>query len=358
MGRQPFGADKVMAAVLACEQEAGGPGKEIKNPIRTIRGQILKSGDSLSELTLRKYLNDLENAGCVRFTEGGFNGREFVGLTVLKSDLPASHFIFRAKKEAKEDLEKSRPESVPEPKRPVVAMLVDYDNTKLAARDAGFSISFFKLREHARSFGDLWLSDVFLSPFASRDSNIIEQMSAAGYQAIVCPRGSKEKDAVDSKMNWRARQYIEIPGVDVVVIVSRDTDFNDLAVFAADRHKKVIYIDVVTEKVIVRGVDQEVEVAHSREYEAFHSAYKFLQNGMSPSDAETIKRFEFLKDIISSLRDQVKPQSFKGIQSEVEFKIKEKWEDQFAGESLRHALTVLVDANLILKMIGDGVVQY
>ena len=41
MGRQAFGADKVMSAVLACEQEAGGPGKEIRNPIRAVLAQIL-----------------------------------------------------------------------------------------------------------------------------------------------------------------------------------------------------------------------------------------------------------------------------------------------------------------------------
>ncbi len=355
MGRQAFGADKVMEAVLICEREAGGSGKEVRNPVRAVRAQLLKTGQQLSELTLRKYLGGLWEEGFVQVIEGGHRGVEWVGLTVLKREAPPSGSVMKPKitKVAQPD-----PAPVSEPKRPVVAALVDYDNTELGAKDAGFRISFFKLKEHLRTFGDIWLADVFLSPFSTRKDGVVTQLCAAGFQAISCPMGTKEKDSVDSQINWRARQYLEIPGVDVVVIVSRDSDFNPLAVFASDRHKKVIFVDVTAEKMNVRGVDQEVEIPHSREYESFKDAYKFLENSMSPSDAETIKRFEFLKDIVCSLRDQAKPQSFKGMHGDVEMKLRPKWGDQFRGESFRQALSVLVDSKVILQMVGNDTVQY
>ncbi|MEK7640906.1 MAG: NYN domain-containing protein [Patescibacteria group bacterium] len=353
MGRQAFGADKVMSAVLACEQEAGGPGKEIRNPIRAVRAQIFKGGEQLGDLTLRRYLQGLWDKGFIQIIEGGGNGREWVGATVLMRTVPEN--VSAPKKNAAK-----KPELIvtSEPKRSVVAVLVDYDNAESGAKDAGFRMSFFKLKEHLRTFGDIWMADVYLSPFSARKDGVITQLWAAGFQAISCPMGTKEKDSVDSQINWRARQYLEIQGVDVVVIVSRDSDFNPLAVFAADRHKKVIFVDVAAEKMNVRGVDQEVEIPHSREYESFQDAYKFLENSMSPSDVETIKRFDFIKDIINSLRDQVKPQSFKGIQSVVELKLQAKWGDQFARESFRQALSVLVDSKVIIQMVGAATVQY
>lgn len=364
VSRQPFGENRVMEIILALT----GSCQNLKWPARRISQKIREMGECLSPLTVRKYLYVLKEAGLVELIYGGHRCAEIVRLEVLRRHLPKMEPptpIAKRNSPTKEPKPIIQPLPVPHAKPTPnqssgIVVLIDYDNAVSRAQENKFSLSFGKLKEYLRGFGTILFADALLSPTATGRAETIAQLWDSGFRVIACPMGHKDKDAVDAKLNWLARQYLDQPNIHALYIVSMDQDFRELADFAADMGKKVEFVDVAAINAQVAGFDQKIAISFSRQSENWTSALKFLEQGIEPVQVDTIQRVRFLRDIIRACEAKPAHQfmAFQVLHDFIWKMISQTWEKVYHSGELRSVMTAMNHNNVLQKNNGLKLTYY
>lgn len=360
MGRRPIGADTIMGFIL----ELAGDCHRLDSPITAIANR-----SELNPVTIKKYLLQLDDEMRVQLVYGGHRRSQIVYLLVLENEVDSQKNRNQSTDSSVSNrrmvvLKKSVLPIVPvtsivntETRVPTIVLLVDYDNTVSTARENAFNISFARLKEFVRTLGQIFFADVFLSPVAAQRPENISGLWHAGFQVVTCPMGTKDKDAVDSKMMWRARQYLECTTADTIVIVSRDEDFRELVDFAADRHRKVEFLDVNRERLNVEGEDVSPKLIESRILSRFWIDVDCLTDGRKSEDEQGV---EFLRAIIKVFAERKDPHpiSFEPLKTYIWSQIQSNWGRIFKDYDLKAAMTALVNGGVIKRNVGSNLVYY
>ncbi|MBI2039191.1 MAG: NYN domain-containing protein [Candidatus Niyogibacteria bacterium] len=398
MGRSAIGSDAVMQAVL--DASSGNSAVDFP-PVKKVKAAFQRSGRSISDLSLQKYLSTLERDGYIERVRGGPRGNEIERIDILKRSLPqagAAPKLQAVRPHAKQPPKQSEttPLSVPtkqtdallraeviaqqraatvaigtppssKPKN--IALLVDWENTFLAGTVRGFAVSFSGIKKLVREQGRILFADVFVDPHTveraakSGASDTLRSLWDAGYHVIACPMGSKDADAVDTIMNQRARDYLELADIDILVVVSRDRDFRALSDKAADRGKHVVLFDVIKHRSHVEGGDAHFELENGREHIKLERAAEALKTARHGETAESEYWREYLAEIvrtITGIKAHGKTmlfQSFPSMQDQVQMRLDSPWKNQ-SGKILRVALTVLREKGAIRQITARNGVQY
>lgn len=103
---------------------------------------------------------------------------------------------------------------------PNIAVFVDGPNVVRKQ----FDLDFDELREKISEFGDIKIGKVFLNQYAS--DKLIEAIVSQGFEADLGLGGEKDKESdVDVYMAVNAMEAAMDDKIDVIVLVTRDTDF-------------------------------------------------------------------------------------------------------------------------------------
>ncbi|MFB6115131.1 MAG: TIGR00288 family NYN domain-containing protein [Candidatus Nanohalobium sp.] len=103
---------------------------------------------------------------------------------------------------------------------PNVAVFVDGPNVVRKQ----FDLDFDELRERVEDLGNLKVGKVFLNQYAS--DKLIEAIVSQGFEADLGLGGEKDKESdVDVYMAVNAMESAMDENIDVIVLVTRDTDF-------------------------------------------------------------------------------------------------------------------------------------
>lgn len=391
MGRKPYGAENVLAALKTITE----PGTEIIYPVEELRAKT-----ELSEITVRKYLKELSDSRVIVLHYGGHKGVQIIGCTVCQTVLrpepmpprtnsqstpakPVIKIYVETKAETvvepvkkpppvviepappKVEVAPTPPPPAPDPRppdpvipaptktSPIVILLVDYDNATMRAREAQFNLSFARLKEYARKQGRVIFADAFISPHSSRQDQIA-CLWQAGFQVIVCPMATKDKDAVDQKLSWRARQYITETAADLVLIASADRDFVELKDFARDRHKQVRFIDTAMLRPDLEGSEVAPQLPLSRTLSEFTIAISNMEHKQTPSTPRARQQMEFVQAVISALAIRERDENgrraaFLYLKNNLWPRLQGRWGKSFTSNDLHSALTSLVNAEVLAK---------
>ena len=254
-----YGERSFMEKLLEIELEVGG---KIEDPIPTL---IQKA--NLCEVSIRKYIVSLDARGHIRYTKGNRGAR--AQIEILRNDLGDLEDIAPVVKATiKLPMLSPAPAPPPPPTPPVptptpekpiaalplpdestkpkmrrVAIFLDYDNLAIGGAQQGICVSWHILKERARKFGRVVVSDAYLSP-SGTNPGVIRRLVNDGFRPVYCPLRYKDKDGVDFSMTADARKYITEDWADTVIIASRDSDFQGLRDFAEDAHKSVVFFGV------------------------------------------------------------------------------------------------------------------
>ncbi len=114
--------------------------------------------------------------------------------------------------------------------KPEIALFVDGPNILRKS----FSVDLTKIKTELRSFGNLRISKVYLDQYAS--DKLIEAMVNQGFESEITTGD------VDVTLAIEAMEAILDPNIDIVAIMSRDTDFRPLLIKAKKYGKKTIII--------------------------------------------------------------------------------------------------------------------
>jgi uncharacterized LabA/DUF88 family protein len=346
--------------ILKILWEAAGEGVWVEQPV-----DLLTAKTGLCRVTVKKYLDQLQAGGYVKFVLGShYSIRR---LSIEKKEAPELFAIPSLKPPpapapAPTPLPPppvSQPAPVPmtTPAECIVAALVDYDNVIGHARDEGFGLSFEKLRGLMRTFGRVLFADAYV-PQVNNRSEVVARLSKADFRVIACPQGYKDKDSVDEKMKGDARKYLQSTPVSKVLIVSRDSDFHDLAGFAADLHKQVSFIDIVKERAKIEGYDEAPQLFRSRALERFTKALEHLKSNWNGLSAEEERCVKFLKEIIRAVSEKEKKYprntSFRFLQDLLWRENRIRWENTWRPLELQNAMSALVEDDVLRKNTGMG----
>lgn len=103
---------------------------------------------------------------------------------------------------------------------PNIAVFVDGPNVVRKQ----FDLDFDDLREEIEEYGDIKIGKVFLNQYAS--DKLIEAIVSQGFEADLGLGGEKDKESdVDVYMAVNAMEAAMDDNIDVIVLVTRDTDF-------------------------------------------------------------------------------------------------------------------------------------
>lgn len=104
--------------------------------------------------------------------------------------------------------------------KPNVAVFVDGPNVVRKE----FDLDFDELREEVSELGNIKIGKVFLNQYAS--PKLIEAIMSQGFEADQGLGGEKDKESdVDVYMASEAMESVFDDNIDIIVLVSRDTDF-------------------------------------------------------------------------------------------------------------------------------------
>lgn len=367
MGRPPLGADRFLKELV----RMAGNNNLVERPV-----DMLAIQTGFSRPTVQRYISELSAGGYVKLVYGDHNSIK--RLSIEKREMPFS--LASPKKYEPESTKEPKPSPVPhkptpppapavpkpavnpvpmlQPANDLIVALVDYDNVIGHARTSGFSLSFEKLRELVRSFGRVLFADAYISQINTRPE-VIAKLSKAGFRVLTCPQGYKDKDSVDEKIKGDAHQYLQCTPVGKVLIVSRDSDFHDLAGFAADLHKATIFIDVVKEQSKLAGYDEAPQLVQSRSLERFTKALEHLKTDWSGLGAEEERSVRFLKEIIRAVKDKEKRSPgqntpFKTLHNLLWQENRNRWGNIWNEHDLQKAMTALVGDDVLRRNIGTG----
>lgn len=344
MSRMPYGEEKFFGDIIALV----GAGNRLNSPLAALRE---KTG--LCEPTVRKYVGALEERELIAIHENLKSGflellsRSFKNGAMIKpAATPVAGPLLVAA---------SKPPTV---EKPGMVVLVDFDNTVGVARDSHFVVSFKKLKEVLRTLGRIVFADAFLSA-TTTNPQTVALLWQAGFQVITCPMGSKDTDAVDSKILWRARQYLRESSIAAAVIVSQDRDFSELVNFAADLGKEAVLFNVGEHKAAIQGTEAEIviELPRGRLVALFMKAVDLAGNGLSGFNPDDELRVRFVKDLIAAIREK-EDEDRRGGRNHPTFHILSgcmqgvlgsRWRQTFREPDFRTALTAMIEKGVITK---------
>lgn len=120
---------------------------------------------------------------------------------------------------------------------PNVAVYVDGPNVVRKE----FDLDLDELREKVGEFGNIKVGKVFLNQYAS--DKLIEAIVSQGFEAALGLGGEKAKESdVDVYMAVNAMESVFNDDIDVVVLVTRDTDFLPVIQKAKEYGKETVII--------------------------------------------------------------------------------------------------------------------
>ena len=118
---------------------------------------------------------------------------------------------------------------------PNVAVYVDGPNVVRKE----FDLDLDELREKVSEFGNIKVGKVFLNQYAS--DKLIEAIVSQGFEAALGLGGEKAKESdVDVYMAVNAMESVFSDDIDVVVLVTRDTDFLPVIQKAKEHGKETV----------------------------------------------------------------------------------------------------------------------
>ncbi|MFH0890104.1 MAG: TIGR00288 family NYN domain-containing protein [Candidatus Aenigmatarchaeota archaeon] len=100
-----------------------------------------------------------------------------------------------------------------------------------------FNIDLKEVRERAKKYGRLISGKVFLNQFASQ--KLIEAVSSQGFEPLIALGVEKDQD-IDVYMAADAMEAVYNKDIDVIIIVTRDTDFLPIIQKAKKRGKQTV----------------------------------------------------------------------------------------------------------------------
>ncbi|MBI2024853.1 MAG: NYN domain-containing protein [Candidatus Harrisonbacteria bacterium] len=370
MGRPAFGFGRMMMCIL----ELVGEANELSLPVEKLHE---KTG--LTKTSIRNYLDELKAKGFIEIVLGDVRGRGFAvsrlivkkrdGISVSTDDLQNHEAL-----DDKQSLVASRkPEPIPDsaptrvgnlsPAEPsFFAALLDYDNVLGSARNAGFPISFSRLRELVRKFGKILFAEAFLSPTTNRPE-IVAKLDKAGWTVVACPPEAKDKDSVDAHIINRALNYLHLSSLGGVVVISRDRDFINLEHSAADVHKTCAFLNVVVEKENVEGYDEQSgnPLYESGMVDRFGKAIEQIRSSWGGLVAAEEERVRFVGEIIRTIANRYSSDhlGFKQMLWWLWECLKLRWGRIFEREHhLKSAMTAMVNRQVLLRHEGHSYVYY
>ncbi len=105
-----------------------------------------------------------------------------------------------------------------------------------------FKVDLEKMRKKVSRYGRIMIAKVFLNQFASE--KLIEAVASQGFEPIIEVGGEKneQKSDVDATMGASIMEGVFNPGVDMVAIATRDSDFMPVVLKVKEHGKKVVVI--------------------------------------------------------------------------------------------------------------------
>ncbi|MBI1971664.1 MAG: NYN domain-containing protein, partial [Candidatus Aenigmarchaeota archaeon] len=100
-----------------------------------------------------------------------------------------------------------------------------------------FNIDLKEVRERAKKYGRITYGKVFLNQFASE--KLIEAVASQGFEPLIALAVEKDQD-IDVYMAVAMMEASYDKGIDVIVMVSRDTDFLPVIQKAKKRGKETV----------------------------------------------------------------------------------------------------------------------
>lgn len=113
-----------------------------------------------------------------------------------------------------------------------IAFLVDGPNILRKA----FSVDLVAVRKEVQKYGDVRIAKIFLDQYAS--DKLIEAMVNQGFETVITTGDVDVTLAIDGA------EYVFDPKIDMIVLMTRDTDFRPLLVKARANGKKTMIIGV------------------------------------------------------------------------------------------------------------------
>lgn len=238
--------------------------------------------------------------------------------------------------------------------RPLVAVLVDFDNATIGARKEGhYQLSFVRLREYVRQFGQVVFADVFLSPKSTTLENV-GMVWSAGFTPIACPRERKDKDAVDAQIKARGRLYIEHSHIQMLVIVSEDQDFAGDPNFVhgvRDLGKEIRFVSVSKLADVLAGTNEARVLQPSRKLQTYTGILERMESDQPVEGWEP----RFITAVFAELLRISLPYGFKRLCDLVWPRIT-LFHEQVSPHDLDRLLSAMIEKSLIQKLsIGEGV---
>lgn len=118
---------------------------------------------------------------------------------------------------------------------PNIAVFVDGPN--VVRRE--FDLDLDHLREEIEEFGEIKIGKVFLNQYAS--DKLIEAIISQGFEADLGLGGEKDKESdVDVYMSVNAMEAVFNDDIDIIVLVTRDTDFLPVIQKAKEHGKETV----------------------------------------------------------------------------------------------------------------------
>lgn len=115
-------------------------------------------------------------------------------------------------------------------RKPRIAILVDGPNTIRKV----FNINLQKVKEEVSQFGEIRYAKIYLDQYAS--DKLIEAMVNQGFETVITTGD------VDVTMAIEAMEFVVDPAIDIIALMTRDTDYRPVLVKTRARGKKSIII--------------------------------------------------------------------------------------------------------------------
>ncbi len=115
-------------------------------------------------------------------------------------------------------------------RKPRIAILVDGPNTIRKV----FNINLQKVKEEVSQFGEIRHAKIYLDQYAS--DKLIEAMVNQGFETVITTGD------VDVTMAIEAMEFVVDPNIDIIALMTRDTDYRPVLVKTRARGKKSIII--------------------------------------------------------------------------------------------------------------------
>jgi uncharacterized protein (TIGR00288 family) len=115
-------------------------------------------------------------------------------------------------------------------KKPDIALLVDGPNILRKA----FNIDLVAVKKEINKYGNIRIARIYLDQYAS--DKLIEAMVNQGFETVTTTGD------VDVTMAIEAMEYVLDPNIDIIALMTRDTDYRPVLVKAKARGKKTMII--------------------------------------------------------------------------------------------------------------------